>query len=60
VVLASDASCMELALMLGLPLVALGRSSAELPSREGVRGVGSPEQLAGLDSDAVLHALGLG
>jgi len=60
VVLASDASCIELALMLGLPLVALGRSAAELPSREGVRGVGSPEQLATLPSDAVLQALGLG
>jgi hypothetical protein len=40
--------------------VALGRSAAELPSREGVRGVGSPEQLATLPSDAVLQALGLG
>ncbi|QVL52195.1 MAG: lipopolysaccharide heptosyltransferase family protein [Cyanobium sp. M30B3] len=60
VVLASDASCIELALMLGLPLVALGRSAAALPSREGVRGVGSPEQLADLDGDAVLQALGLG
>jgi ADP-heptose:LPS heptosyltransferase len=60
VVLASDASCMELALMLGLPLVALGRSAAELPSREGVRGVGSAEHLAALDSEAVLLALGLG
>jgi hypothetical protein len=50
VVLASDASCIELALMLGLPLVALGRSAANLPSREGVRGVGSPEQLADLDA----------
>jgi ADP-heptose:LPS heptosyltransferase len=60
VVLASDASCIELALMLGLPLVALGRSPAELPSREGVRGVGSPDQLPGLDDDTVLQALGLG
>ena len=60
VVLASEASCIELALMLGLPLVALGRSASELPSREGVRGVGRPDQLAGLDSDAVLQALGLG
>jgi len=60
VVLASDASCMELALMLGLPLVALGRSAAELPSREGVRGVGSAEHLSALDSEAVLLALGLG
>jgi ADP-heptose:LPS heptosyltransferase len=60
VVLASDATCMELALMLGLPLVALGRSAAELPSREGVRGVGSAEHLAALDSEAVLLALGLG
>lgn len=60
VVLASEASCIELALMLGLPLVALGRSAAELPSREGVHGVGNPDQLAGLDSDVVLQALGLG
>ncbi len=60
VVLASDSACIELALMLGLPLVALGRAAADLPRREGVRGVGSPEQLAGLDGDAVLQALGLG
>jgi len=60
VVLASDASCTELALMLGLPLVALGRSAANLPSREGVRGVGSAEQLATLEQGAVLQALGLG
>ena len=46
--------------MLGLPLVALGRAAADLPSREGVRGVGSPDQLAALDTDAVLQALGLG
>jgi ADP-heptose:LPS heptosyltransferase len=59
VVLASEASSIELALMLGLPLVALGRSAAELPSREAVRGIGSPEQLAALDGDAVLQALGL-
>jgi ADP-heptose:LPS heptosyltransferase len=60
VVLASDSACIELALMLGLPLVALGRSAADLPGREGVRGVGSPDQLAALGSDAVLQALGLG
>jgi ADP-heptose:LPS heptosyltransferase len=60
VVLASDATCIELALMLGLPLVALGRSAAELPSRDGVRGVGSAEHLAALDCEAVLLALGLG
>jgi ADP-heptose:LPS heptosyltransferase len=60
VVLASDGRCIELALMLGLPLVALGRAAADLPSREGVRGVGSPDQLAALDTDAVLQALGLG
>jgi ADP-heptose:LPS heptosyltransferase len=60
VVLASDASCTELALMLGLPLVALGRSAANLPSREGVRGVGSSDQLTTLERNAVLQALGLG
>jgi ADP-heptose:LPS heptosyltransferase len=59
VVLASDATSMELALMLGLPLVALGRRASELPNREGVRGVGHPGQLAELDSEAVLQALGL-
>jgi hypothetical protein len=59
VVLASESSTIELALMLGLPLVALGRSAAELPSREAVRGIGRPDQLAALDGDAVLQALGL-
>jgi hypothetical protein len=46
--------------MLGLPLVALGRSRADLPSRDGVKGVGNAGELDNLQPDAVLEALGLG
>jgi hypothetical protein len=60
VVLASDPTSIELALMLGLPLVALGRSTADLPSRDGVKGVGGAGELANLQPNAVLEALGLG
>lgn len=60
VVLASDPASIELALMLGLPVVALGRAAAELPQREGVQGLGTPGALQQLDSAAVLAALGLG
>ena len=59
VVLASDPLSIELALLLGQPLVALGRAAASLPSRAGVQGLGEPGQLAAVSTDAVLAALGL-
>ena len=43
-----------------MPLVALGRSSADLPNRQGVQGVGSRGALASLQPAEVLQALGLG
>ena len=58
VVLASDPLSIELALLLGLPLVALGRSAAALPSRQGVQGLGEAGSLSGLDPAQVLSALG--
>ncbi|MFO8238959.1 MAG: lipopolysaccharide heptosyltransferase family protein [Prochlorococcaceae cyanobacterium] len=60
VVLASDPVAIELALLLGIPLVALGRRADELPQRDGVKGVGSPGRLEQLDPGEVLTALGLG
>jgi hypothetical protein len=60
VVLASDPITIELALLCGLPLVALGRLAETLPAREGVKGLGIPGDLAALEPDAVLTALGLG
>ncbi|MEB3306679.1 MAG: lipopolysaccharide heptosyltransferase family protein [Cyanobacteriota bacterium] len=57
VVLTSDPLMVELALLLGLPLVALGPSTA-LPERPGVQGVGRSGSLAGIGCDAVLAALG--
>jgi ADP-heptose:LPS heptosyltransferase len=60
VVLASDKTTIELALLCGLPLVALGRLPETLPAREGVKGLGNPGNLAALEPDAVLSALGLG
>ena len=57
VVLASDPVSIELALLLGLPLVALGPASP-LPERQGVQGVGTAGQLSSVGSDAVLGALG--
>jgi hypothetical protein len=57
VVLASDPVATELALLLGLPLVALG-PTGPLPERQGVQGVGSGGQLGALGTDAVLAALG--
>lgn len=59
VVLASDPLAIELALMLGIPLVALGRLPQTLPERDGVKGLGSPGQLHNLESSEVLTALGL-
>jgi len=58
VVLASDPLSIELALLLGVPLVALGRSAESLPARPGVQGVGEAGDLAGVGTDAVLAALG--
>ena len=60
VVLASDPVSIELALLLGLPLVALGRDDASLPSRAGVQGLGSAANLSQLGDAEVLAALGLG
>lgn len=57
VVLASDAVSIELALLLGLPLVALAPTSP-LPERQGVQAVGQPGELNAVSSDAVLAALG--
>lgn len=59
VVLASDPVAIELALLLGLPLVALGREPASLPSRGGVQGVGARGSLEQLDTAEVLASLGL-
>ena len=60
VVLSSDPITSELALLAGMPLVALGRYSADLPNRQGVQGVGSRGALASLQPAEVLQALGLG
>jgi len=58
VVLASDPLSTELALLLGLPLVALGRPAASLPLRQGVQGLADAADLASLESTQVLAALG--
>ena len=60
VVLASDPATIELALLSGTPVVAMGRSSDSLPVRSGVQGLGSPGHLRDLPSNDVLRALGLG
>jgi ADP-heptose:LPS heptosyltransferase len=60
VVLSSDPITTELALLAGMPLVALGRSSTSLPSRQGVQAVGQAGHLDQLEPAAVLTALGLG
>ena len=60
VVLASDPVTIELALLSGTPVVAMGRSSDSLPVRSGVQGLGSPGHLRDLPSNDVLRALGLG
>ncbi|MEB3200447.1 MAG: lipopolysaccharide heptosyltransferase family protein [Synechococcaceae cyanobacterium] len=59
VVLASDPLTEELALLCGVPLVALGRSHDTLPQRSGVAGLTTPAGLSALSSDEVLSALGL-
>jgi ADP-heptose:LPS heptosyltransferase len=60
VVLASDPLTIELALLSGTPLVALGRPAASLPARSGVSGCGEPGSLPGLALDSVLQSLGQG
>jgi ADP-heptose:LPS heptosyltransferase len=60
VVLSSDPITTELALLAGMPLVALGCSAASLPNRQGVQAVGQAGSLAQLEPAAVLTALGLG
>ncbi|EDY39494.1 conserved hypothetical protein [Cyanobium sp. PCC 7001] len=60
VVLASDPASIDLAVLLGVPLVALGRPAWQLPSREGVKALGQAGQLGDLGSADVLTALGLG
>ncbi len=60
VVLASDPATIELALLSGTPVVALGRGNDSLPGRSGVQGLGSPGTLRDLPSHDVLRALGLG
>ena len=59
VVLASDPLSEELALLCGVPLVALGREDDSLPRRDGVKGLSSRSGLGALSSDDVLAALGL-
>ncbi len=60
VVLASDPATIELALLSGTPVVALGRRSDSLPIRTGVQGLGADGPLRDLPSQDVLQALGLG
>ena len=45
-------------LLLGIPLVALGRSDETLPHRQGVKGLAEPDALATLEPSQVLAALG--
>jgi hypothetical protein len=60
VVLASDPVTIELALLCGVPLVALGRPSSSLPQRSGVQGMDASPGLGAIALDDVLRALGLG
>ena len=60
VVLSSDPITCELALLAGMPLVAIGAQPSELPSRQGVQAVGEAGALETLSDAAVLQALGLG
>ena len=50
----------ELALLCGVPLVALGRTEDSLPARAGVKGLSAADGLGALSTDTVLTALGLG
>jgi len=60
VVLASDPMTIELALLCGVPVVALGRSAQSLPQRSGVQGMDASAGLGAIAMDDVLRALGLG
>jgi hypothetical protein len=60
VVLASDPVTIELALLCGVPLVALGSRADDLPARDGVTGLGGTTPLTQVSVDTVLGALGLG
>jgi hypothetical protein len=60
VVIASDPETIEWALLLGLPLVALGRPSDSLPPRQGVQSLGTALELASISMESVLTALGFG
>ena len=60
VVLTSDPVSEELALLCGVPLVALGRPQDSLPARPQVKGLDPAEGLGSLSTDTVLTALGLG
>ena len=60
VVVASDPETIEWALLLGLPLVALGRPADSLPPRQGVQSLGTALELATISMESVLAALGFG
>ncbi len=60
VVVASDPETIEWALLLGLPLVALGRPADSLPPRQGVQSLGTALELATVSMESVLTALGFG
>ena len=60
VVLSSDPTTSQLALLSGMPLVALGQDRASLPERAGVQAVGQAGALHKLSTAEVLQALGLG
>lgn len=60
VVLSSDPITSQLALLSGMPLVALGQDPAFLPERAGVQAVGQAGALHNLSTAEVLQALGLG
>ena len=60
VVVASDPETIEWALLLGLPLVALGRPSDSLPSRQGVQSLGTALEIASISMGSLLAALGFG
>jgi hypothetical protein len=59
VVLTSDPLTEELALLCGVPMVALGRDHDSLPQRTGVKGLTAASGLDALTPDDVLAALGL-
>jgi ADP-heptose:LPS heptosyltransferase len=60
VVVASDPETIEWAILLGLPLVALGRTADSLPPRQGVQSLGTAVELAAVSMESVLTALGFG